>query len=106
MESADDAERFMALGARAFAFYQKTGQLGALDAAVAAFQDAAEITLPDHPGRAALLSDLGNALLARFEVRGDAADLDGYDGSEWPHPDGLNWPHRDRGVGSWILVSA
>jgi hypothetical protein len=33
-------------------------------------------------------------------------EMDGYDGSDWPHHDGLKWPHPLVAVGTGMVVSA
>ena len=52
------------------------GRQADLDAAIEAGQQAVQATPADHPDRAGFLSNLGNALRARFERTGARADLD------------------------------
>ena len=53
-----------------------TGDREALDAAIDLLRQAVAASPADHPGRAAMLSNLGAALQTRFERAGDGADLD------------------------------
>ncbi len=81
---ADDADRF------AFAFgvghclhvrSRRTGSRADLDEGIAAMRDALSGAVPGHPSLAPCLLGLGNALQNRFEVSGDATDLD--QGLDW-----------------------
>jgi tetratricopeptide (TPR) repeat protein len=74
-EPADDAERFTRTAARAANDYEGTGALVVLDTAVEMFRDAVAATFPDHPRRAAYLSNLGTSLRMRFERTRNDADL-------------------------------
>jgi len=74
-EPTDEAERLTLTGAEAFAEYQRTWRPEVIDAAVTAFRDAVAVASADNPNVASYLSNLGIALLTRFELTGDAADL-------------------------------
>ncbi|MCM3920144.1 tetratricopeptide repeat protein, partial [Frankia sp. AiPs1] len=68
-----------ALSGRAAALLRETMRTGdrrALDDAIDLLRQAVDASPPDHPGRAAMLSNLGAALQARFERAGQLADLD------------------------------
>ncbi len=62
--------------AELFDDYQRTGRLDLLNAAIELFGDAVAATAPDHPDRPGRLSDLGNALCARFGSTGQLTDVD------------------------------
>jgi hypothetical protein len=55
--------------------FAATDETEYLDDAIAAQRDALALLPPDHPDRPALLSNLGAALLSRFERFADAGDL-------------------------------
>ena len=76
LEPVHDAKRLTAEGADAFNEYQRTGSPEVLDVALTAFQEAVAVNPPGHPDRPMYLSNLGAALLARFNLAGDGADLD------------------------------
>ncbi|NED09375.1 tetratricopeptide repeat protein, partial [Streptomyces sp. SID6648] len=61
----------MALRAR----YERTGDAGDLDEAVAVGREAAEATPDDHPARTLRLSNLAVILQARFGRTGSLTDL-------------------------------
>jgi hypothetical protein len=63
-----------ALGKCLQARFRHSGALADIDAAISAFQQAADITPPDY--LAGCLSGLGEALEGRFEYTGNMADLD------------------------------
>ena len=68
-----------ALAGRAVTLLQetlRTGDRAALDAAIDLLGQAVAATPADHPGRAAMLTNLGVALRTRFERTGDRTDLD------------------------------
>ena len=54
----------------------RTGDRAALNTAIDLLRQAVAASPADHPGRAAMLSNLGIALQTRFERTGDRADLD------------------------------
>ena len=56
--------------------FEQTGNAADLDAAIAAAQEAVDLTRPGHPDYPRYLSGLGICLVRRFEQTGNAADLD------------------------------
>ena len=64
------------LGTCLRARFERAGDDADLDAAIDAERQAADLTPPGHPNRAAILANLGNSLRIRFERAGDDADLD------------------------------
>ncbi|WP_232794151.1 MULTISPECIES: CHAT domain-containing tetratricopeptide repeat protein [Pseudofrankia] len=73
----------------------RTGDPSALDGAIDLFRQALDAVPGDHPDRAAMLSNVTNALLTRFERTGELADLDaaieaGQTAADAVSPDDLN----------------
>ena len=63
-------------GADLYENYERTGNVQFLRTAITHFGEAVDITPVGHPDRPAMLSNLGNALRARFRLTGQQSDLD------------------------------